>query len=269
MAMSAAAPRPAPPRPDVVVTLPAFNEREALPRLLRRIAAAPGGPYRTVVVDDGSEDGTAEAAEACRDVLPDLRVVRHGQNRGLGAALLTGWSAALEGLPGDGVVVTMDADDTHDPALIARLVELVAGGADVAVASRFQPGGGEVGLSLPRRVFSRGACLLLAALRPVPGVRDYTCGFRAYRAGLLRRAFEVFGREGLITAPGFACTAEVLLRLASLGARCAEAPLVLRYDLKRGKSKMKIARTIAGYLHVLRATRRAPAPPAPPVRRTT
>ncbi len=247
------------PRPDVIVALPAFNERDALPRLLRRIAAAPGGPYRTLVVDDGSSDGTAEAAEACREALPGLRVVRHDRNRGLGAALQTGWTEALRELPDDGAVITMDADDTHDPAVIARLLDLLAAGADVAIASRFQPGGGEVGLSPARRVFSRGAGVLLAAARPIAGVRDYTCGYRAYRAGMLRRAFQAYGQNGLITAPGFACSAEVLVKLAALGARCAEAPLVLRYDLKRGKSKMKVLRTIGGYFYILRVTRRRPA----------
>ncbi len=250
-----ASPSPA----DVIVALPAYNEREALPHLLHRLATAPGGPYRTLVVDDGSDDGTAEAAEACQSELPGLRVVRHGRNRGLAAALRTGWLEALRSLPDGGAVVTMDADDTHDPAVIPLLLERLERGADVAIASRFQPGGGEVGLSPARKVFSRGACLLLGAARPVPGVRDYTCGYRAYRAGMLRRAFETYGEHGLLTAPGFACSAEVLLKLAALGARCAEVPLVLRYDLKQGKSKMKVLRTIGGYLYVLRATRRGPA----------
>jgi len=242
---------------DVIVTLPAYNEEEALPALLRRIAAAPGGPYRTFVVDDGSQDATAARAEALRELLPELRVLRHERNRGLGAALVTGWTAALEALGDDGAVVTMDADNTHDPALIADLVRALREGADVAIASRFAPGGGEVGLSPLRRLLSRGACLFLAAARPAPGVRDYTCGYRAYRAGVLRRAFATYGPTGLVTAPGFACSAEVLVKLAELGARFREVPLVLRYDLRAGKSKMRILRTISGYLYILRVTHRA------------
>lgn len=245
------------PAGPVLLVLPAYNEAEALPRLLRRVAAAPGGPYPVLVVDDGSSDGTAEAAEHCRNVLPTLEVIRHGRNQGLGAALRTGWTAALQRLPDSGVIVSMDADDTHDPALIARMLPYLAAGADVVIASRFQPGGGEVGLSPLRRLTSWGAGTLLRLARPVPGVRDYTCGYRAYRAALLRDAFQTYGRDGLITAPGFACTAEVLLKLAALGARFAEVPLVLRYDLKAGKSKMRMLRTISGYLYVLRATRPA------------
>lgn len=260
------------PRRDVIVALPAYNEREALPRLLRRIAAAPGGPYRTIVVDDGSTDGTPEAAESCRDALPDLRVIRHARNQGLGGALRTAWQAAVKDLPDQGVIVTMDADDTHDPAVIQPLLALIGRGADVAIASRFQPGGGEVGLSPLRRVLSRGACTFLALARPIPHVHDYTCGYRAYRAGMMRKAFQTYGQDGLLTAPGFSCSAEALLKLAALGARCAEAPLILRYDLKEGASKMRILRTIRGYLYIIRTTRRVPREathaPAPVPRRS-
>ena len=241
---------------DLVVVLPAFNEAPALPRLLRRLADAGGAELRVLVVDDGSTDTTADEVTALRSLLPNLRLVRHGRNRGLGAALLSGWRAALDQLPDGGIVVTMDADDTHDPGLLAPLVALVREGQDVAIASRFAPGGAEIGLSLPRRVLSAGARVVLSALRRIPGVRDYTCGYRAYRAEVLRRALDVYGQDGLITTAGFACTAEVLLKLAGMGARCAEVPLVLHYELKAGRSKMRIGRTLLGYAHLLRVTRR-------------
>jgi dolichol-phosphate mannosyltransferase len=240
---------------DLAVVLPAFDEERALPALLRRLAAVGGPGLAVLVVDDGSSDGTAAAAAALRSRLPRLRVLRHERNRGLGAALLSGWRAALATLPDDGIVVTMDADDTHDPALLPSLAGLIHGGADVAIASRFARGGGEVGLSLPRRAFSLGARIVLSALRPVPGVRDYTCGYRAYRCGILRRALDVYGEAGLIASSGFACTAEVLLKLAALGARCAEVPMVLHYEQKAGRSKMRLGRTLLGYVQLLRATR--------------
>ncbi len=238
------------------MVLPALDEAATLPRLLRRMAAVAGPDLAVVVVDDGSGDGTAEAALSMRGQLPRLRVVRHERNRGLGAALLSGWEAALAQLPDDGIVATMDADDTHDPGVLPGLVRLIRSGADVAIASRFAPGGAELGLSAPRRLLSFGARVVLTALRRVPGVRDYTCGYRAYRCGVLRRALGAYGRGGLITSPGFACTAEVLLKMAGLGARCAEVPLVLHYEQKEGPSKMRVGRTLLGYLHLLRVTRR-------------
>jgi dolichol-phosphate mannosyltransferase len=245
---------------DLIVVLPAFNEAAALPRLLRRLADVAGPGLRVLVVDDGSTDRTAEEALGLRHALPRLEVVRHARNRGLGAALVSGWQAALAEVPDSGVIGTRDADDTHDPQVMAELVRLLAEGHDVAIASRFAPGGRELGLSLARRLLSFGARVVLSRLRGIPGVRDYTCGYRAYRAGLLRRALAVYGADGLCTTAGFACTAEVLLKLALLGARCAEAPLVLHYEQKAGRSKMRIGRTLLGYAHLLRVTRRARQP---------
>lgn len=239
---------------ETVLVIPAYNERRALPLLLERARAVPA-IARTLVVDDGSDDGTADLAEAWPGP-PPVSVVRHPQNLGLGAAMRTAVThLAGSALEDDDVAVTMDGDNTHDPALIPEMCAAIAAGADVVVASRYCPGGRELGLSWRRRVLSRGASTLLGALRPVRGVRDYTCGFRAYRVGTLRRALESYG-DGLVTAAGFACMAELLLRLDALGARCIEVPLELHYERKDGPSKMRVARTISGYLQLLRAVPR-------------
>ena len=231
--------------------IPAYNERRALPALLERAGAVPAID-QVLVVDDGSSDGTADFAESWGGP-PPVTVVRHRQNQGLGAAMRTGLSAVAQGpLRDDDIVVTMDGDNTHDPALIPRMRQAVSDGADVVVASRYCPGGRELGLSWRRRVLSRGASSLLAALRPVRGVRDYSCGYRAYRVGVLRQALATYG-EDLITTAGFACMAEILLRVDGIGARCVEVPLELHYERKDGPSKMRVARTIAGYLQLLRA----------------
>ncbi len=231
--------------------IPAYNERRALPALLERAADVPAID-RVLVVDDGSSDGTADIAAGWGG-RPHVEVVRHPHNRGLGAAMRTGLTALAQGqLEDDDIVVTMDGDNTHDPALIPRMCQAIGSGADVVVASRYCPGGRELGLSWRRRVLSRGASQLLATLRPVRGVRDYSCGYRAYRVGVLRRALSTYG-QNLITTAGFACMAEILLRLDSLGAHCVEVPLELHYERKDGPSKMRVARTISGYLQLLRA----------------
>jgi dolichol-phosphate mannosyltransferase len=145
------------------------------------------------------------------------------------------------------VIATMDADNTHDPGLLPAMWQaLDERAADVVIASRYVHGGEEVGLSALRRVLSRGASFLLTAVTPVRGARDYTCGFRVYRAATLRRAALAWG-ERLVEEAGFTCMAEILLKLGRGGARVDEIPLVLRYDLKAGASKMKILRTISRY----------------------
>jgi dolichol-phosphate mannosyltransferase len=247
------------------VALPAYNEERSLPALLERYVAlrpgleAKGARLRVLVVDDGSRDGTVAAAERFRPAL-DLEVLPHGINRGLGAALRTGLTGALARATDGDLIATMDADNTHDPALLEDMwTRLERDGADVVIASRYAPGGEEVGLNPLRRVLSRGASFLLSLTVPVRGARDYTCGFRLYRASALRRAAEAWG-ERLIEEAGFTCMAEVLLKLGRGGARVSESPLVLRYDLKEGASKMKMMRTISRYFALIRRIRSRPIP---------
>ncbi len=231
------------------VVLPAYNEEENLPGLLQQLEALGRDDLRVVVVDDGSTDSTAALAQRWAGSLrPQL--VRHPRNLGLGRAVDTGLRYVLEhASPGD-VVVTLDADGSHLPAQIPELVAAVERGADLAIASRYRPGARVEGVPAVRRFLSFGARLLLTALFPTPGVRDYTCGFRAYRAGLLRKVVERYG-DRLVESQGFAVMAELLLKVRPLRPRIQEVPIVLRYDLKRGRSKLPPVRTVRQYLRMV------------------
>ena len=247
------------------MALPAYNEERSLPQLLERfVRIAPeleriGCRLRVLVVDDGSTDGTIAAAERFRDRLA-LEVIPHGVNRNLGAGLRTGLSGALERCAEGDLVATLDADNTHDPALLPLMKDVLdRENADIVIASRYTPGGKEIGLTKLRQVLSRGASFLLTMVARVPGARDYTCGYRLYRASMLRRAFQAWG-DRLIEEAGFVCMAEVLVKLGRGGARVREAPLVLRYDLKEGASKMKVMKTISRYFVMARRVRSNPIP---------
>jgi dolichol-phosphate mannosyltransferase len=236
----------------LVLALPAYNEERSLPALLERCVpvagalSARGQALRVVVVDDGSKDGTIAAARGFAGRLA-IEVVPHVVNQGLGAALRTCLASALERAADDDAIATMDADNTHDPSLLPAMWDrLESAPGDVVIASRYTPGGDEVGLTPLRKVLSRGASFLLTWTVPVRGARDYTCGYRVYRARTLRRAQAAWGAR-LVEEAGFTCMAEVLLKLGRGGARVLEWPLILRYDLKEGASKMKIGRTIVRY----------------------
>lgn len=252
---------PSPPIRQICLTLPAYNESAVIAPLLERAVAAlsaMGVDWSVVVVDDGSVDETAKLVEEFIAAgHPQVRLVRHGKNRGLGPAIITGLLAALEGGSGpDRMVVGMDADLTHPPEVIPVMRAEMESGADLVIASRFQTGSRQVGVPFFRQVMSIGARLLFKYYLDLPGVRDYTCGFRAFRASLLAQGFERFGREGLITRSGFACTDELLVHLALLNPVIREAPFVLRYDLKAGRSKMNLKLTIVETLKLLRHHRR-------------
>lgn len=233
----------------VYLLLPAYNEERDLATLLSRVKDAfeilhiP--EYTVLVVNDGSTDRTAEIARQFQQEMP-LELLDHGVNKGLGQAMLTGFRRAAALMREEDILVTMDADNTHDPALIGAMIGKIRAGADVVIASRYEPGGEEVGLSETRSFLSRGASGLLHIFFPLPHAQDYTCGYRAYRGSMMRSAWAVYG-ERLVEERGFTCMAEILIKLRAMGAQIAEVPLVLRYDLKTGSSKMKVVRTILRY----------------------
>jgi dolichol-phosphate mannosyltransferase len=241
------------------ILLPAFNEEQNLRAEVDGIDAACRGEglaYEIVVVDDGSSDGTAALARSLAGQA-SLRLLEHGQNRGLGAALRTGIADLVARAAADDVIVIKDADNSQDTALLGALSRRLAEGADVVIASRYQPGSREVGLAPHRILLSRGASLVFQLLCPIPGVRDFTCGYRAFRAGVLAQAWSHYTPPGsLIERNDFACSAELLLKVACLTERIAEIPFVLRYDLKAGASKMRVWRTVRGNIAIATAIRR-------------
>jgi dolichol-phosphate mannosyltransferase len=237
---------------EIWVVLPAYNEEAGLGDLLDEIKGAmlpTGLRYHVVVVDDGSRDGTLGVARDYEQRLP-LVIVQHEQNQGLGATLRDGLVRAASLAAREDVLITMDADQSHTPQLIPRMVQAVHEGHDVVIASRFREGSQVRGVPLLRRFLSRGGSLLLRLLFPTPEVRDFTCGYRAYRAALLQ---EVLRSEGtrLFEQSGFPCTLDILLQLRRRRPIFGEVPFVLRYDLKRGPSKMNVAQTVRGTLMLL------------------
>ena len=236
----------------VWVVLPAYNEASNIGPLIDRIAAALASrSYEVVVVDDGSVDGTAEAArEAAARHGCALTILRHPTNQGLAPTLRDGlrW-AAERAHPGD-VILCLDADDTQDPTQAPAMLEQLAQGFDVVVASRYRRGAREIGVPWLRRLMSRVVNGMLQIAVPVRGVRDYTSGYRAYRASLLQEAFAQYG-DSLVDGRTFACTAQLLLHLGNLGAHVSEIPLVLRYDRKRGMSKIRVIPTVLEYFGLI------------------
>lgn len=232
----------------IYLMLPAYNEEASLEKMIGRIQAAMEANairYQVVLVNDGSTDRTAEIAEKLGRTLP-VQLVNHEKNKGLGEAVKTGLGKiAGISLPHD-IVVTMDADDTHPPDLIPKMVAKIQEGHDLVVASRYVEGAQEIGLSFRRKLLSRGASTLLKTLFPVRGLSDYTCGYRAYRASMIQKAFASYG-DLFVREKGFTAIVEILLKLRHLNLTACEVPLVLRYDQKVGASKMPVVKTILRY----------------------
>jgi dolichol-phosphate mannosyltransferase len=234
------------------IVLPAYNEEDSLPPLLTRINDA-FNYYKwdasVLVVNDGSKDNTLAVAQNFKaDIKIDVLDIQ--PNSGLANAINSGMRRAVQGLKDSDVVVTLDADDSQNPFLIQRMAQQVAEGSDLVIASRYQPGARIKGLKKSRTFFSWAAGWLFRILVGFEGIRDYTCGFRAYRVDMLKKTINVYG-DRFITQKGFGCMVEVLLKVASQSATMNEVPMILRYDLKQGESKMNVQKTMKQTLRLL------------------
>jgi dolichol-phosphate mannosyltransferase len=211
-----------------IVVLPTYNERENVAQLLAAVrAAVPDADL--LVVDDNSPDGTAVLVEEAAAELGQVKLLRRPGKQGLGSAYREGFAVALD--EGYDVIVSMDVDFSHDPAVLPEMLALIDAGSDAVIGSRYLPGGGTVDWPLHRRLLSRWGnryTSLLLGLR----VRDCTSGYRAYRADALR-AIE----PGTTTAEGYAFLTELVRRLVRRGRRVVETPIVFA-DRRYGESKM-------------------------------
>lgn len=224
--------------------VPAFNEEDNVPGLLRDLERRPelwaGG--RLILVDDGSSDATAAVAEAWAGALP-VDVLRQVPNQGPGRAFDRGFRHALE-LASDGDrIVTLEADTTSDLDALSTMLE-ATDGADVVLAS-VHAGGEMINVGRTRRVLSRGAARFVRAGAGLDA-RTVSSFFRVYRAEVLRAAYAVHG-DRLIREPGFACKAEILMKLCALDAVVVEVPVALDASRRIGDSKLRVLPTAAGY----------------------
>ena len=215
-------------QPSVVVVVPTYNERSNIEALILGVLEL-GPCFRVVVIDDGSPDGTGALADALAATHPGrAEVIHRAAKGGLGPAYIAGFRRALELKPD--LIAQMDADLSHDPAALPRLVA-ATGDADLVVGSRYVAGGGTAGWPLWRRLLSRmGGSYASAVLGAA--VSDLTSGFKVWRPAALQR----IGIDGL-RSDGYAFTIETTWRALNQGARVVEVPIVFT-DRVAGASKL-------------------------------
>lgn len=235
----------------IVVLLPAFNEERSLPTLMPKLMAALSNieeEHRVVVCNDGSSDKTRQVLEDFAKTMP-IEIIEHKMNRGLGETSRDLFERAGELTKKGDVIVRLDCDDTHEAEYIATIIAKIRSGFDVVIASRFEKGGGQLGVSGYRAFISRAANVFMKIFFPISGLKEYSCGFRGYRAEKIHEVISVYGNNFIqLKGLGFTCTLEKLVKLKLIGAKFGEVPFVLRYDQKVGESKMVGSITTLGYL---------------------
>jgi dolichol-phosphate mannosyltransferase len=211
------------------IVLPTYREAENLAAMAGALRDVLPGDARILVVDDASPDGTGAVADRLAAADPRLAVLHRPGKGGLGPAYVAGFAPALAA--GAGAVVEMDCDFSHDPAAVPALLAALAGGADLALGSRYVAGGRVENWSAWRRAVSRGGCLYAQAVLRAP-VRDLTGGFKAFRAEALHAIDYRSAR-----AKGYAFQVELTYRALRAGLRVTELPIVF-HERREGESKM-------------------------------
>ena len=214
-----------------VIVLPTYNERDNIEPYLRAVRAVSDADV--LVVDDNSPDGTADLVRELGSELGGIEVLQREAKSGLGSAYRAGFDKVL-GAAGDDayhVVISMDADLSHDPAVLPEMLTLIDEGADTVIGSRYVRGGGTTDWPVRRQLLSKwGNAYTRRLLRLTP--HDCTSGYRAYRASALAAI-----DPSNTSAEGYAFLTELVRRLTRHGYRIVEIPIVFR-DRTRGKSKM-------------------------------
>jgi dolichol-phosphate mannosyltransferase len=212
----------------VLVIVPTYQERDNIePIVARTLDANP--QVDVLVVDDASPDGTGKLAEAMADDDPRVHVLHRAAKNGLGAAYIAGFDWGLE--RGYDVLVEMDADGSHAPEQLPRLLGALAAGADLVLGSRWMPGGAVVNWPRRREVLSRGGNLYTRLMLGL-ALRDATGGFRAYR----RHALVGIDFAG-VDSQGYCFQVDLARRAVDAGFRVEEVPITF-VERVRGESKM-------------------------------
>ncbi|HEV7847256.1 MAG TPA: polyprenol monophosphomannose synthase [Thermoleophilaceae bacterium] len=217
--------------PGAWLILPTYNEAENVEAIVRAALgelATTGREHTVLVVDDGSPDGTGRIADRLAEELPEVRVLHREAKQGLGRAYLAGFEVALDG--GAELILEMDADFSHDPADLPRLIA-AAGAADLVLGSRYVPGGGVQNWGALRRLVSRGGSWYARMLLGVP-VRDLTGGFKCFN----RRVLERIDLSD-VHADGYGFQIELTYMAIRAGFTVAEVPILFR-ERREGHSKM-------------------------------
>lgn len=236
----------------IYIVLPAYNEGETIGPLCESLIKyfnKNKNPYRVLIVNDGSTDTTREVAQSYIKKMP-LRIIDHGKNKGLGRAFRTGLKEAVRLAKKDDIIITMDADNSHRPESIVKMIDKINKGNDVVTASKFEKGTKIIGVPKNRQLISYVGSFIFRIILPIKGIKEYTCAYRAYKPEILKKAFRYYG-DKFIDQKGFASTSDILLKLRRFDIQGAEIPLILRYDLKLSSSKMNTKKHIVDTLKLI------------------
>ena len=242
----------------IFYVLPSYNESENIQPLLKsfnKFYKRKKISIFIILVNDGSTDNTLSIISNIKKKISKkikIKVINHRTNKGFGKALETGFKYVINNANDKDFIVTMDTDNSHTVALSYSLVnKLENENKDVAIASRYVRNSKIKGLQTSRKFLSFAAAILFKIFYPIKNIKDYTSGFRAFKVKKIRNIIKK--NKYFFSETGFSASVDILLKLYVYknSLSFCELPINLRYDLKKGKSKMKIFKTIYLNLRIL------------------
>ena len=244
------------------IVLPAYNEEKNIGIILNNIyhLSKKGNVNLrivVVIVNDGSTDNTEKNINKFVSSFSKskkkltIKKINHKKNKGLGAAIKSGFEYVVKISKNDDILISLDCDNTHPINLIYPMVKKIKSGRDVVIASRFKKNSKTIGVPLERKILSYAAAIIFKLLFPINNIKDYTCGYRAYRIHFLKQAMQK--NKPFFSESGFSAMVDILLQLKKFNKdiNAEELPMILRYDLKSGKSKMVVKKNIIQTLKLI------------------
>lgn len=233
---------------------PFYNEEEFLEKFINDLIQSATKyfkhKYKIILVNDGSSDGSLNIVKKFQKRYP-LILISYKPNMGVDIAFKKGFKKILEISKKGDLVITLESDNTSDLKILPKIVEKASEGADIVLASCYAKQGGIHGTGAFRQVASRLVNFILYVIFPIKGVKTYSSFYRAYKVETLEKIWKAYGND-LIKQKGFACMVEILIKCSKLPVKIEEVPMILRWENRRGKSKMKIGKTVAGYGFLLK-----------------
>jgi len=248
----------------IYFVLPAFNEEPNIPILLNSFNNFFNKNKfflntKVIIVDDGSKDNTKKILTKIKDenkILEnklnfELINIYHEKNKGLGDAIKTGMTYCFNNGNYDDIIITMDCDNSHTIELSEEMIEVLIKGYDVVIASRYKENSAIKGLSYYRKFLSDTGSLIFKVFFQIKNVKDYTCGYRAFNLKKIKEAW-IYDKN-FFSEKGFTASLDIILKLFKFdkNIKMQEVPMVLRYDLKKGVSKMSVIKTIFQTINLL------------------
>jgi dolichol-phosphate mannosyltransferase len=235
-----------------------FNEEQDIEKRIQSISSVMSEyfsnshyKHKIVVVSDGSTDGTVAILKRLAQQT-DLIFIEQKINRGPGAAFREGLRHLNSILNPEDIIITLDGDNTHNVKTIQFMINKIDDGYEVVSASGWATGGRLINLPFSRLILTKGCNWLYSVLFPIRGLTNYTGFFKAFKGQVILAAFQNYG-EQFIQSDGFGFMSEIIVKLRRMPVFCAEVPLLIRFDLRKGISKNRLKNTLFEHLGIIRS----------------